>query len=118
LRILSGQLIPAGEFDEVKIFIGLYHGTQPLFPGSILESRSVDTLNPDWQQKLEFGITLLNLPPASKLCCSIHFHRKRTSLLISVREDELILNVNCFIFCFRVGRMDLYWMGQFECFQS
>jgi hypothetical protein len=69
----------------VKIIIGLYHGTQPLFPGSIMESRSVDTLNPDWQQEIKFDINLVNLPPASKLCCSIHFHRRRTSLLISVR---------------------------------
>ncbi|CAF1453833.1 unnamed protein product [Adineta steineri] len=83
LRILSGQLIPAGDFDEVKIIIGLYHGTQPLLPGSIIESRSVDTSNPDWQQEIKFNITLVNLPPASKLCCSIHFHRRRTSLLIS-----------------------------------
>ncbi|UJR15173.1 hypothetical protein I4U23_002134 [Adineta vaga] len=97
LRILSGQLIPAGEFDEVKIIIGLYHGTQPLYSGSILESRSVDTLNPDWQQDIKFDITLVNLPPASKLCCSIHFHRRRTSLLIS---DEWICigwaNLNVF----------------------
>lgn len=70
---------------KVKIIIGLYHGTQPLFPGSIMESRSVDTLNPDWQQEIKFDITLVNLPPASKLCCSIHFHRRRTSLLISVK---------------------------------
>jgi hypothetical protein len=70
----------------VKIIIGLYHGTQPLFSGSIMESRSVDTLNPDWQQEIQFAITLVNLPPASKLCCSIHFHRRRTSLLISVRD--------------------------------
>ncbi|CAF1392119.1 unnamed protein product [Adineta steineri] len=83
LRILSGQLIPADEFDEVKIIIGLYHDTQPLFPGSIIESRSVDTSNPDWQQEIKFNITLVNLPPASKLCCSIHFHRRRKSLLIS-----------------------------------
>ena len=69
---------------KVKIIIGLYHGTQPLFPGSIKESGSVSTINPDWQQEIQFGITLVNLPPASKLCCSIHFHRK-TSLLISVR---------------------------------
>ncbi|CAF3044212.1 unnamed protein product, partial [Rotaria sp. Silwood2] len=97
LRILSGQLIPAGEFDEVKIMIGLYHGTQPLFSGSIIESRSVDTLNPDWQQEIKFDITLVNLPPASKLCCSIHFHRRRTSLLNS---DEWICigwaNLNVF----------------------
>ncbi|CAF4555725.1 unnamed protein product [Rotaria sp. Silwood1] len=97
LRILSGQLIPAGEFDEVKIIIGLYHGTQPLFSGSIMESRSVDTLNPDWQQEIKFDITLVNLPPASKLCCSIHFHRRRTSLLNS---DEWICigwaNLNVF----------------------
>lgn len=97
LRILSGQLIPAGEFDEVKIILGLYHGTQPLFSGSILESRSVDTINPDWQQEMKFDITLLNLPPASKLCCSIHFHRRRTPLLVS---DEWICigwaNLNVF----------------------
>jgi len=71
--------------------IGLYHGTQPLFPGSIMESRTVDTLNPDWQQEIKFDITLANLPPASKLCCSIHFHRRRTSLLISVRSFVLKL---------------------------
>ena len=74
---------------QVKIIIGLYHGTQPLFHGSIMESRSVDTLNPDWQQEIKYDITLLNLPPASKLCCSIHFHRRRTSLLISVRLPGL-----------------------------
>ena len=56
----------------------------PVFSGSIMESRSVDTLNPDWQQDVKFDITLLNLPPASKLCCSIHFHRRRTPLLVSV----------------------------------
>lgn len=84
-------MIPAGEFDEVKIIIGLYHGTQPLFPGSIMESRSVDTLNPDWQQEIKYDITLVNLPPASKLCCSIHFHRRRTSLLISVRLDRMMM---------------------------
>lgn len=51
-----------------------------------MESCSVDTLNPDWQQEIKFDIILVNLPPASKLCCSIHFHRRRTSLLISVEK--------------------------------
>ncbi|CAF3919323.1 unnamed protein product, partial [Rotaria sp. Silwood1] len=96
LRILSGQLIPAGEFDEVKIIIGLYHGTQPLFSGSIMESRSVDTLNPDWQQEIKFDITLVNLPPASKLCCSIHFHRRRTSILNSIYRCVLKSAIDLF----------------------
>ena len=69
---------------EVKIILGLYHGVQPLFSGSIVESRSISTLNPDWQQEVKFDITLVNLPPASKLCCSIHFRRRRTSLSTSV----------------------------------
>ena len=75
----------------MKIIIGLYHGTQPLFSGSIMESRSVDTQNPDWQQEIKYDITLVNLPPASKLCCSIHFHRRRTSLLISVRSVSRLI---------------------------
>jgi hypothetical protein len=57
-----------------------------------MESRSVDTLNPDWQQEIKFDINLLNLAPASKLCCSIHFHRRRTSLLISVSDQFANLN--------------------------
>ncbi|CAF1486217.1 unnamed protein product [Didymodactylos carnosus] len=97
LCIMSGQLIPAGEFDEAKIIIGLYHGQQPLYPGSIIESKIVDTKSPEWCQWITFDITLLNLPPASKLCFSIHFHRRRTSLLIS---DEWICtgwaNLNVF----------------------
>ncbi|CAF4326063.1 unnamed protein product, partial [Adineta steineri] len=93
LRILSGQLIPADEFDKVKIIIGLYHGTQPLFPGSIIESRTVDTSNPNWQQEIKFNITLVNLPPASKLCCSIHFHRRRKSLLISVKSLVFLIHI-------------------------
>ena len=113
-------MIPAGEFDEVKIILGLYHGTQPLFSGSILESRSVDTINPDWQQEMKFDITLLNLPPASKLCCSIHFHRRRTPLLVSVRKkSSSFFPLWGFFFMrksFLSGRMDLYRMGQFECF--
>ena len=72
-------------YFKVKISFGLYHGTQPLYQNAAVHSQPVDTLSPDWKQDIEFNTTLGNLPPGSKLCCSIHFHRRRTSLLISVR---------------------------------
>lgn len=90
LRIKINSAAYVNVKGEGKIYVktGLYHGTELLCPTK--ETECVDSLNPRWNQWLEYDILVSEIPRSARLCLSICSvaKRRKTKEEITVKGKD------------------------------
>lgn len=69
VKINMATYVHVKELNNLVVCVGLYHGTELLCP--ILQTQEVIARAPAWHQKLEFGISVEDLPRSTILCLSL-----------------------------------------------
>lgn len=85
LRVKSATYANVRDYDKVLVCVGLYHGTESLCEYQKTSEQSSQT--PKWNQTLEFGISLEELPRSTILClsmCHVLCNKKGTQEIIPI----------------------------------
>lgn len=95
IKIKSASYVNVGEVDKIYVKVGLFFGPEPLCNSR--DTMEIPPNNPKWEESLEFGIHVSDIPRNARLClsiCSVSYRKKR-------REDVPLAWANMPLFDFK-----------------